>query len=146
MFFEQPEIIKILQKEYSWSDADIEAMNYAYTNTIVKLIIEESLLYIEQHKLPEQKELEQILQSSKATRGQLETEINLVRFVTVLPGKYPKLLTLLKDKIQQIDESLAHDMIANLSEEAGRRILEIINNDLDRINIFSEKFLKGLEK
>ncbi len=144
MFFEQPEIIKILQNEYMWSDDDVRIMSYEYTNTVINLIIKESLLYIESYNLPEINKLNKLLHETKPTRGELETEIKLLRFVAVLPGKYPKLLELLKDKIRQLDESLASDLISGLSQEAGIKIFKIIEREVNTIDAYQQNFLKRL--
>lgn len=141
MFFNQPEIIKILQKEYHWDDAEIHNMNYVYTNAIIKLILDETMLYIERHNLPEQAELVELLHKSKATRGGIETEVALVKYVASIPNKYPKLIALLEQKITEVDESLAEDLISGLSQSAGEEILKIINSDLDKMQNFQERFL-----
>lgn len=141
MFFEQPEIIKILQNEYMWSDDDIRTMNYEYTNSVINLIIKESLNYIERFNLPELKELNELLQQSKPTRGEVATEVTLLRFVAVLPEKYPKLTSFLKEKIRELDESLATDLTSGLSQEAGIAILKIIQSDLNRIDAYQQMFM-----
>lgn len=142
MFFEQPEIIKILQSEYKWSSDDIKTMQYEYTNSIVSLIIKETISYIEKYNLPDLAGLNALLQQSKPTRGELETEIKLVRFVAALPGKYPKLELYLKKKIRELDDSLATDLTSGLSEEAGLKILKIIEQDLNSIEAYQQMFLK----
>lgn len=144
MFFAQPEIIKILQTEYMWSDDDIRTMSYEYTNTVIDLIIKESLLYIENFNLPEITELNKLLQEAKPTRGELATEIKLLRYVAFLPEKYPKLEELLKEKIRELDESLASDLISSLSEEAGIKIFKIIEQEINNIDTYQQALLNRL--
>ena len=133
MFFNHPEIRAILKEYFSWSEAEMQAMQSQYVEALSKLILDESMLFIEQHALPENDELASMLQQFKVSRGQIGTETKLLQFVGRLPGKYPELEALIKDSISKLDEDLFKDFIDAMDEPTAIKVLTIINSDLTKM-------------
>lgn len=139
--FENEKIRKIIQDYYQFSDEHIRTMMVMYYDTLNRLILDESMLYIEDNHLPEEAKLLQLLQESKPYRGEIATEAKLIKFVAEIPNKYPDLQELLKLKVAQLDEGLMHDFIDNLDHDTGIKILQIINDDLDEKSAVLSKYL-----
>lgn len=138
MFFQNPELVEIFQKYFHWTTAEVEAMKYQYLDFIFRLILDESMLYIEKNNLPEYTQLQEILKNSKQT---VTDQTSQLKFVYSLPGKYPELSIKVKAEIDAANQELMRDFWAALDEETTIKILEVMNKDMDKMQEVAEKYL-----
>lgn len=147
MFFDNPKIREILKEYYGWSEEEIKAMQLQYSETVSKLVLDESMLYIERNNLPENNELTKLLQEAKPKRGDINTEVKLMEFVANIPAKYPELQEKIKNEIGQIETDLFTEFVNTMDEATQIKVLTTINDDLTRLDqISSENFPEVLEK
>ena len=134
MILDNPEIAAILMEAYEYTEQDILVMKQMLYDKLNKLIINETFYYIENHDVPEKQGIEDLMKARKATRGQIETEVEITQYIAQIPGKYPELAKLIQEMILIIEQELFGPFIEGLNEKDAIRVLEIANKDLDRIN------------
>ena len=146
MFFENEKLMKFFAIRFNWSDDQVQLMMQQYYGTISRLIINESIDYIDVNNLPEKAEFEKLLESKATKRSDPQTEAELAKYVAGIHHTYPELQEKIRTSIAEIDNSLLKDTVAMLSEEDAIEVLKIMNHDLDNIQRFSEQYLNPTQK
>jgi hypothetical protein len=138
MFFQNDELVQLFREYFHWTSAELESMKYQYLDFIYRLILDESLLYIEKNNLPEYSELQTILQNSKQN---VSDQTARLKFVYSLPGKYPELGEKIRVEIDKANQELMKDYWAALDEETTIKALQIMNKDMDKMQQVADKYL-----
>jgi hypothetical protein len=141
MFYANDKIRDFIQQYLHLSDATVNSQMQQYYETINRLVLNACIDHIEKNNLPEKQEFEILLQDKKAFRSDPKIETELVQFLAKLPSKYPELQNEIQEQIAKIDESLWKDLLDVLDEPAAIRILELMNEDMDAMHRFGEKYL-----
>ncbi len=141
MYFNNFKVRNFFAEYFRWSEEQMLAMMHQYYSTVNRMIIDDCIDYIEKNDLPEKAEFEKLLQDNKAKRSNPDVEAELIQFLVQLPGKYPELEEQEKKKIYDLDESMLKDTMDALDEPAAIKLLQIINQDLDDMKRFSDRYL-----
>jgi hypothetical protein len=113
-------------------------MELQYFNFIYRLILDESMLYIEKNNLPDYADLQKILKTKQQDFG---TQVDQLKFVYSLPGKYPELEARIKSEIEKANIEIMKDFWAAMDAETAVKALKLMNDDMDLIEKFASKYL-----
>ena len=140
MFFINKEFSKIVQDAFLWTNDQMEAMNYQYFDTILKLIINDTFDYLEKNSLPEMDKVKE-LQKKYAQTKDIAVQSELLHFLFSVSDKYIEFQNQLTKKINELNIDLCKDFIDGLDYESGLKVLAIMDKELTDINNFEKKFL-----
>jgi hypothetical protein len=141
MYFNNDKIRDFLQEYFHWSNEQLAAMMNQYYGTVDRMMINDCIDFLEQKNPPEKAMFEQLLRDKESRRTDPAVEAELLQFLVKLPGIYPELEASIKNRVAELDESLLKDTFASLDEPAAIKVLEMINQDLDNMQNFAEKYL-----
>lgn len=138
MVFLNEKINKYLQDLYHYTDEEVSAMKYMYMDTINRLILDECLLYAEKNNL---KEYDEIVKKMRDIGPLIAKQTELLKLVFALPGKYPELEKHLYNEIGKVDSELMGELTAGMSEKDAIGLLELMKEDVDKMERFTDKYL-----
>lgn len=139
MIFYNENVNKYLQDLYRYTDEQVAAMRFSYMDTIMKMMLDECLTYAEKNKV---EEFPQIMAKLKEKTAALTKQSELLEIVFKLPGKYPELKNRIASEIERIDGELLGEITRDMNEAEASGLLELMKQELDQIDKFSEKYLK----
>ena len=70
-------------------------------------------------------------------------QTELLKLVFALPGKYPELEKHLYNEIGKVDSELMGELTAGMSEKDAIGLLELMKEDVDKMERFTDKYLSG---
>jgi len=140
MFFLDKNLTEIMKDAFAWSDDQIQGMNYLYFDTIFKLIINDTLEYLESNS-PEDIQKVRALTKAYSISKNPEDQIKLLQFIFGLSDKHLKLQKHLISRLNQINSDLMEDFIDAMDYKSGLRLLDIMDRELNDITKFEEKFM-----
>lgn len=138
MIFYNPKINTYLQNEFNLTDEQMSAMAIQYNETLNKAMINECLLYAEKHFIPEYNEIKEMLTKKDLI---LTKQIDIIEKIAILPNKYPDLAEKIKVEVGKINDEVYSSIISSLSEEQGIEVLKMLNEEIDYVDRYTEKYL-----
>lgn len=142
MLFFNDEFIDILQKYYRWTNDQLKQMAGNYFSTMIELIIDNSLAYMENNNLPEMQEFNELIKKNSESKRDITTQIPLIEFALNLHKNHPDLEKSLMDRIKAIDQDLTTGLLQGIDEQTAIKIMQIIEKDTVTMDKYIEK-LKG---
>lgn len=142
MFIQHPKFIQLMKDKYGYSDAEIAKLFQDYSSTVTRLMLLETIGFIEEHKSENYFKIQKLLESKKGYRGQIETEIEIMEAIFNLINEDTAVREHVLSKIEELDTNLTHDLIEDLNEEEQLQLLNIIKDDLEMM----ERVQKKLEE
>ena len=140
MFFLDQNLTAIMKEAFSWDDSQIYGMNYQYFNTIFRLIINDTIEFLEENSPDDLKKIQTLTQVNNISKDP-EDQIKLLQFIFGLSDKHIELQKHLLKRINAINADLIVDFIEALDYESGLKLLDVMNLELNNISKFENKFL-----
>lgn len=141
MFFLDQNLTELMKESFAWSDDQITGMNYLYFDSIFKLIINDSVEFLEVNAPDELIKLKALIKAASIDKDP-ELQINLLKFIFGLSDRYIKLQEHLKGRLNQLNGELIEDFINEMDYESGLKLLDIMDKEMTDMNKFENKFLK----
>jgi hypothetical protein len=141
MFFLDQNLTALMKEAFAWDDDQIQGMNYLYFDTVFKLIINDTIEFLEGNS-PEDLEKVKRLTKAFAIGENPEDQIKLLQFIFGLSDKHLDLQKQLISRLNKLNADLINDFIEAMDYETGLKLLDIMNKELNNISKFEEKFLQ----
>jgi len=141
MFFLDQNLTELMKESFAWNDDQIRGMNYLYFDSIFKLIINDSVEFLEVNAPDDLTKLKALIKESAVDKDP-ELQVNLLKFVFGLSDKYIKLQEHLKGRLNALNGELIEDFVNEMDYESGMKLLEIMDKEMTDLNKFEKKFLK----
>ena len=138
MIFYNPKINTYLQKEFNLTDQQMQAMAIQYSETINKMIINEAIFYAEKNNVKEYVEIKELIRKKELI---LTKNIDIFQKIISLINIYPKLAKKIKKEILKINDEVYASIVSSLSEKQSIEVLKMINEEIDYIDRYTEKYL-----
>jgi hypothetical protein len=140
MFFLDKNLTSIMKEAFSWDDDQIQGMNYLYFDTIFKLIINDTIEFLEGNAPEDLKKVRAQTQVYTISKNP-EDQIKLLQFIFGLSDKHLKLQKHLMTRLNKINADLIEDFVEAMDYESGLKLIEIMDKELNDVRKFEEKFL-----
>lgn len=141
MFFLDQNLTELMKESFAWDDDQIRGMNYLYFDSIFRLIINDTVEFLEVNEPEELTKLKILINETKSNNDP-ELQVNLLKFLFGLSDKYIKLQEHLKGRLNKLNGELIEDFINEMDYESGLKLLDIMDKEMTNINKFEKKFLK----
>jgi glycyl-tRNA synthetase beta subunit len=146
MLILNPKIQKLLQRKFQYSDEDITNMVNEYRNSIVNLVYDELLLFIDSHHLTDVSQ--SIISKSKQIKDNSRESVDILAKVYEeifqVANKYPEAARIIEEKKEYLDNELNSYILSSLDEKGMLELLQIFEEDLIEIQK-NEKILDHIE-
>ena len=145
MFFLDQNLTELMKESFAWNDDQIRGMNYIYFDSIYKLIINDTVEFLEVNAPEDLAQLKILIIASKDSNNP-ELQINLLKFLFSLSDKHIKLQEHLKGRLNQLNGELIEDFVNEMDYDSGLKLLDIMDKEMTNLNKFEKKFLKFAEE
>jgi hypothetical protein len=130
-----------MKEAFAWDDDQIQGMNYLYFDTVFKLIINDTIEFLEGNS-PEDLQKVRTLTQVFTIGGNPEDQVKLLQFIFGLSDKHLKLQKHLVSRLNILNSDLIKDFVDAMDYESGLKLLEIMGKELNNISKFEAKFLQ----
>jgi|GEM_PF-2786883 len=139
MIFYNDKINLYLQDLFKYTDEQMQAMRFAYVDTINKMILDECISYAQNNNIAEFPEIKKMIKEKAPV---ISKQTHLLQTIMQLPGKYPDLYKIIATEIERIDSELLGEITKDMQEEEAIGLLRLIKEELDQVDKFSAKYLQ----
>jgi hypothetical protein len=135
MLILHPKVQKLIQKQLKYTDADIANLVIRYQFTLLNLLFDEILLYIEKTDLKDREDsiINKIHTLKAMEQGDTKILEGIYHEILETAELYPDLQKHIDQQISELNAALDHEIVEALNDEGKNELLDIIAEDLAEI-------------